>query len=97
MAPAVRGRALAPARPRPRGRARGRRGWPGARTEAAPASRAVPGQVCLGAECGRVGVRQTWLAFPRVKTGKFRAGEPTPKAEGVSAGRDAPLPDVNIT
>lgn len=33
----------------------------------------------LGAECGRVGVKQTRLVFPRVKTGKFRAEEPTQK------------------
>lgn len=57
MAPGARGRALAPARPRPRGRARGRGGgWAGARAEAAPASGTVPGEVCLGAERGRVGV-----------------------------------------
>lgn len=38
----------------------------------------------LGAECGRVGVRRTRLAFPRVKTGKFRAGELTLKTGSVS-------------
>lgn len=51
MAPGARGRALAPARPRGRGG-----GWAGARAEAAPASGTVPGEVCLGAERGRVGV-----------------------------------------
>lgn len=90
MAPGARGRALAPARLRPRGRARGRAGFAGARTEAAPASGTVPGEVCLGAECGRVGVNWTRLAFPRVKTGKFRAVRPTQKAGECLQGRAHP-------
>lgn len=40
----------------PPARARGRGGWARARARAAPVSGTVPGEVCLGAECGRVGV-----------------------------------------
>lgn len=82
MAPGARGRALAPARLRPRGRARGREEV-GAGGRAPRRLQPLWGlsleKFVLGAEYGRVGVNQTRLVFPRVKTGKFRAEEPTGK------------------